>query len=392
MIVLRALLAVLLTIFTSAAIADEIEWEPDIYPKLNLFPSLVIGTALVDPEKEFFAAWDGDHLGDPQGVVGATVSGVKAGDKIKLVVYGNDLIKESQFEGEIEETPEESVLVHPKITYQYDKLARITQVEPMAVTMELFVNDKSRGKQTVVATVRSVNDCLFLVDEDGETMSDYTWLFSAYVNENHPWLDRVLKEALDTGIVSSFDAYQSGKPENVLLQIFAIWNVMQRKGIKYSDITTTAVEKDGIYSQHVRLFDESTQSSQANCVDGSVLLGSLLRKIGIRTYLIIVPGHMYLAADLDDETRIGIETTLMGEKSLATADGAKIPAFENLPEEIQTDAWNSFEGAIDAGTKDLEENADKFDGDDIDYQIIDIGEARKLGIVPIRFGGKTGAD
>ena len=77
--------------------------------------------------------------------------------------------------------------------------------------MELFVNDKSRGKQTVVATVRSVNDCLFLVDEDGETMSDYTWLFSAYVNENHPWLDGVLKEALDTGIVSSFDAYQSGK-------------------------------------------------------------------------------------------------------------------------------------------------------------------------------------
>jgi hypothetical protein len=51
-------------------------------------------------------------------------------------------------------------------------------------------------------------------------------------------------------------------------------------------------------------------------VDGTVLLAAILRKIGLRPCLVHVPGHMFLAVDIDDETTIGLETTLNTPKKL----------------------------------------------------------------------------
>jgi hypothetical protein len=239
------------------------------------------------------------------------------------------------------------------------------------------------GKKTITVTARSVNDCLFGVEESKDNTSDYSWLFAAYVNENHPWVDQLLKEALNTGIVSSFDGYQAESDDDVLLQIFSIWNVMQRKGMKYSDITTTAAESQGVYSQNVRLFDDSIKASQANCVDGSVLLGALLSKIGLESTLVLVPGHMFLAVNLNKDNQIGLETTLMGEESLDKVDPKEFPSFDKLAPDQQKDAWKSFEAAVSVGTKRLKKEKKKFDSDDLRYQLIDLQEAREMGILPI---------
>jgi len=383
-----ALTATLLTtfaIYCTSASAQEIDWEPDIYPSENLFPSVVLGTARVDPDAELFAGWGGNHLGDENGVIGAVIAGVKNGDQVKLVIEPNEFIKSGTFDGVVREEIDGELLVHPKVSYNYQALTGVMQVAPVDVTMELFVNGESQGKKSETVTVRTVNDCLYAVEESN-SVSDYSWLFTAYVNENHPWVDTLLKEALDTGIVSSFDAYQSGNDDQVLLQIFAIWNVMQRRGMRYSDITTTAAETDGVYSQHVRLLDQSMDSTQANCVDGTVLLAALLRKIGLRCSLALVPGHMYLAVDLSDDAIIGIETTLMGEQNLAPADRKQFPAFDSLDADVQEAAWDSFLGAVLAGTEHLEENADAFESEDEpSYQLIDLSAARRMGILPISF-------
>ena len=306
----RAILAVSLAL--AATVRAEIEWDPEIYPDSQIFPSLVIGTAAVKPDNEIFAVWEGNHLGDKQGIVGASADGISAGSKVVLEVRENDIMRASRVEGTAES--DGTLTIHPKISWKYDKLSNIRQVVPLDVTMELKIDGESRGEKTVTATLRTVNDCLFGVTEpdDEETYSDYSWLFAAYVNENHPWVDQTLKEALDTDLVSSFDGYQSEDPEAVLLQVFSIWNVMQRKGLRYSSVTATAAETESVNSQHVRLFDESVKAAQANCVDGSVLLAAVLRKIGLDPHLVTVPGHMFLAFSLDDETMVGLETTRMG--------------------------------------------------------------------------------
>ena len=270
----------------------------------------------------------------------------------------------------------------------------MSQAVPLNITIAVKVDGKSLGEKTVTTTLRPINDCLFGVEETGDDdkeprTSDYSWLFAAYVNENHPWVDRILKEALDTGIVSAFDGYQSGEKDDVLLQIFSIWNVMQRHGLKYSDITTTAAVKDGVYSQHVRLFDESVTASQANCVDGTVLMAAILRKIGLRPSLALIPGHMFLAVDLDDDTTIGLETTLLGEKDLRPAKDNKKANLKNLEAHKNEKSWDSFESAVSVGTEALEKNQKKFDSEkDLDYQLIDLAKAREMGILPITYTKK----
>jgi len=362
----------------------EVDWDPEIYPGNQIFPSLIIGAAAVKPESEVFAMWDGNHIGDVQGSIGASADGIPAGSKVELQVRENDIMRASSVQGTAEN--EDTLNIHPKISWKYDKLAQVRQAVPIDVTMELKVDGESCGEKTITATLRTVNDCLFGVTEPGdeETYSDYSWLFAAYVNENHPWVDQTLKEALDTDIVKSFDGYQSGDPEQVLRQVFSVWNVMQRKGLRYSSVTETAAETESVNSQHVRLFDESVKAAQANCVDGSVLLAAILRKIGLDPHLVTVPGHMFLAFSLDDETMVGLETTMMGDADLPAVDEKRLKSFLKFdPEEKRNEeSWATFQAALDTGTQALVEASEKFDGDDSDYQLIDIDAARNLGVLP----------
>jgi len=369
----------------AASAAGEVQWDPEIYPDNQIFPSLVIGAAAVKPDSEVFAVWNGNNIGDEQGIVGASAEGVAEGSRVELEVRENDLMHGSRAEGTAESS--EQLSIHPKIAWRYDKLARVKQAVPVDVTMELKVDGKTVGEKTITATVRTVNDCLFGVTEpgEGENYTDYSWLFAAYVNENHPWVDQTLKEALDTKIVSSFDGYQSEDPQQVLLQVFSIWNVMQRKGLRYSSVTATAAETESVNSQHVRLFDESVKAAQANCVDGSVLLAAILRKIGLDPHLVSVPGHMFLAFSLDDDTMVGLETTMLGDADIPAVDAKRLKSFLKLDieEKRNEESWATFEAALDTGTQALQEASDKFDGDDTDYQLIDIAAARNLGILPI---------
>src|SRR6185503_5020189 len=103
-----------------------------------------------------------------------------------------------------------------------------------------------------------------------------------------------------------------------------------------------------VNSQHVRMIDESINNAQANCVDGSVLLASLLRKIGIEPMLVMVPGHCYLAFHLDEEGKevAALETTLLG--SSVTGDATAIDGVEEVVGKawIEKNSWRTFTAAL----------------------------------------------
>ncbi len=350
---------------------------------------MLISTATQGVPEEATETWDVPHIGDPTGLIGAMFHNVKKGDKLRVVIKANSLMDESALEGKAPKTVAE-ILVHPKVKYRYEALAKVRQQQPLNISIETWINGKSQGEQTATVDVRSINDCLFgVLDDDGDLELDANWNFAAYVNENHPWVDEILRDALDTGVVDGFDGYQSNEPENVLLQIYSIWNVMQRRGIHYSNITTTGNESETVLSQHVRLFDESIKARQANCVDGSVLLAAVLRKIGLDTYLVAVPGHMFLAVNLeegDESSMIGIETTMIGQDDLGNFDKlAKIS--KSRREKLKNQAsFMTFEAAVDSATEDLSKHAKDFeDAENWNYQIVDIAAARSDGIMPLGF-------
>ena len=393
--------------------AAEITWKPDASMDSQLFPSLLIATATVRPDED--EANDPEVLGDAYGSVGISITAPVAHTKVKVTSLENGVMNQSYWSGELEKAGTE-YYVAPPVNYKFDQLRKARQQVPLNVTFAVEANGKSAGEQTETITLRTINDCPFGVLESEETIdedkngemdaeessdeadseanrnyTDMGWMFAAYVNENSPIVEKVLKEALATGIVDSFAGYQKDA-DGVLLELFAIWTALQNRGIKYSNITTTAGSSETVYSQHVRFVDESIVNKQANCVDGSVLFSSILRKLGLRAFLVLEPGHMYMGTYLteDGDERVAIETTLLG----AGVDDDEVKVIKRLrkvrdsldAETKGSAAWMTFATAVAVGTQDLVANEEKFEAEDEpQYQITDINDARADGIMPISY-------
>jgi hypothetical protein len=283
----------------------------------------------------------------------------------------------------------DSYLINPTIKYKYDQLGRHFQTGPIVVTYKVESGDDSEEKSEVL-TLRTVNDCPYSVAKDGKWTS-VRFMYAAYVNEQHPFVDKILREALNTQIVDSFTGYQAKDKKEVYRQAYALWHALSNRDVRYSSITKTVAISETVGSQHVRLLDEAINNGQANCVDGSALLASLLRKINIEPMLVHVPGHCYLAFFLDDEGKelTALETTIIG--SAIEGDAVVVRGLENVVDEDAqaANSWKTFAAAIARGTANLKKFEKEFkDPDNYNYKLISIAEARKSGILPIGFLSK----
>jgi hypothetical protein len=297
------------------------------------------------------------------------------------------LARDSRLNGTIPGA-DDGVALAPTLVWDYAALAAIRQSRPATIEFELSVDSKPLGTRVQRVRVRSVNDALYYIDEeDDEQDLDFNWLFAAYVNEDHPAVDGILKDALDSGVVDSFSGYQDEDPDVVLKQVYAIWHVLQQRGIRYSSITRTANEHANVLSQHVRFIDESLAMTQANCADGSVLMASVLRKIDIAPVLVLVPGHMFLGFALDEEGEemAYLETTMLGDTTPTGRRATAAIKRRSTALGVDIDAsLASFEAALAEGQRQVDEAGEAFgDDEDPDHQMIDIQAAREYGVMPI---------
>lgn len=375
---------VLGALLVGSAAHAEVQWQHFVEPYSQVFPSLEIATATMttDPEDD-----DPAVVGDQDGLIGVTLSGAPAGSRFDLVVRIPGYARDSRLSGTLP-TVSEDISLTPLISWDYTALAALRQPKPATIEFELSLDGQPLGTRSERVRMRSVNDALYFIDEEDDADDlDFNWLFAAYVNEDHPAVDQILKEALDSGIVDGFTGYQDEDPDQVLKQVYAIWHVLQMRGIRYSSITRTANEHENVLSQHVRFIDESLAMTQANCVDGSVLFASILRKIDINPELVLTPGHMFLGFALDEagEKHAYLETTMLGDVKPAAAGkflgGLKDQVGLGVDKEA---TFTSFSAAIAEGQSEVDEAGDAFsDENDSDHQMIDIQAAREMGVMPI---------
>lgn len=372
----------------------------------QLFPSLIIATASVRPiEEDDEEAEQPDPylLGERFGLVGVSIKAPAANAKLKVTLKENDLMAASSWSGELPEA-EKDYFIAPKVNYKFDRLRQVTQQVPMNVTFAIEVDGESAGEKAETLQVRSINDCPFGVNNSEETLNDENfiagsaalgWMFAAYVNENHPMLDKILQEALELKIVSAFRVTTHAHDET-LKQVFAVWSALQKRGIQYSSTTTTPGGSESVQSQYVRFVDQSLTHTQANCVDGSVLFASVLRKISIEPFLVTVPGHMYVGFYLGagKSEFVGVETTVIGLPDVADEKKPDEPAAlglvrEKLEQKVRDGRnWKTFAKAVQVGTEDLAKNREKINAGDPNYQWIDLAEARADGIMPLSYSAK----
>lgn len=339
------------------------EWEFQVDPDDQVFPSLCIATATMKVKHS--------------SLIPIRLSSPADNCKVRAVVTAKGLMEESATEQTVKSAGQ-TYEINTEILWDFTALARIKQPQPANVTVELFADGKSLGKKTKTVKVRSINDCPFAVVTSKGVMPT-PWMFAAYVNEDHPWVDSILKSALASKQADSFTGYQRGNPQEVYRQVFAIWYVMQQAGLKYSSITKTSSQSPKVASQHVRFLDEIVRNTQANCVDGSILFASILRKIDIEPFLVIVPGHCFVGFWMDSKKSnyACLETTMMGSVDLKmVAVAAKGRA-----------SHDSFLKAMDAGNKYLAAQKEKHakTKNMFDLMIVDIDAFRKIGITPIAY-------
>lgn len=321
------------------------------------------------------------YLGDPNGMFGIVMTNPAPNTRVRVTVTVDQLSQASTFEAILTDA-NRTYELWPTMRYDTRILAGTRQSFPATAHFAVSVNGRPAGEQSRTLRVRAVNDVPFAYVTTTGQLQDVSYLFAAFVNENSPVIDRILKDALAFNTVQSFRGYQ-GTPQDVFREAFAIWNVLQRRGIRYSSITQPSGQSKRVYSQHVRFLDEVIENDQANCVDGSVLFASVLYKLGIHPTLVLTPGHMFVGFFADAQRRqpVFIETTMVGSPGLNSLQ--KTWKFLSSDSYLSSESYAQFKRAIDVGNRAFQQALPHIQAKQPRYQIIDIEAVRKMGIASI---------
>ena len=281
----------------------------------NIFPSSILSVATTDAQ--VIVPTDSFYVGNPKSCIEVKLRSGKAYSRVRVEVGETPFFSQSVSEFVLEKSHKEYT-IFPDIIWNYEALKNNNQAEPISVAITVEMNGKSMGQRVRTFSVRSLNECLLGYVTDGTKFHDTGIFFAAYVNEDNPMIDKLLREALDTRIVTRFLGYQAGKPEAVDKQVYALWNVLQKRNFRYSSVSNTSLSSNVVFSQRVRTFDDALESSQINCVDGSVLFASLLRAVNIEPILVRTPGHMFVGYYTDPlhKGMNFLETTMIGDVDL----------------------------------------------------------------------------
>ena len=285
----------------------------------NIFPSAILSVAATNAQ--VIRPIPGKYVGNPKSCIALRLKSGKANSVVRIELAETPFFARSVSEFVLPEAHTEYV-IYPEILWRYDALRKIEQAEPISVVAKVEMNHKDLGQKVKTYSVRSINECLIGYKErqpNGTTRYVNTRsFFAAYVNEENPAIDNILREALNSRIVRKFLGYQRNDSASVDRQVYALWYVLQKRKFRYSSISYSSLSSNIVYSQRVRTFDDALQSSQINCVDGSVLFASLLRAINITPVLVQIPGHMFVGYYTDSSRKklTFLETTMIGDVDL----------------------------------------------------------------------------
>jgi hypothetical protein len=168
------------------------------------------------------------------------------------------------------------------------------------------------------------NAPLYLLDPATGQWRDVSPYLGAWVTPNAPDVMHVLRRAAEVHPQRVIVGYQVD-PDGVTAQVRAIFNALKAENITYVNSLPSFGAPEGSFIQRVRLPRESLQMQSANCIDGTVLMCSLLEAASLNPGIVLVPGHAFLAYELQDrdpKRKVQwdyVETTMIGSHDFDAA-------------------------------------------------------------------------
>lgn len=165
-------------------------------------------------------------------------------------------------------------------------------------------------------------------------------------------------------IPTSFSGYQSGRKEEVLRQVVALFDAVKAGGFHYIGVPPS-FEGTG---QKVRFPYEVIRDRRGTCLDWCVFVSALLEYVGLCSLIVLVPGHAFHAVWMEEVT--GVVSGLgPNEFKDMVRDGMILPF--NSTNYFAPD--DDFEKARKVGTAYVAKTED----------LIDITSCRARGVKPV---------
>lgn len=209
--------------------------------------------------------------------------------------------------------------------------------------------------ETIAVRIRSTEDMFW-----GEDFK-FAPFIASWVTPHDARIESILARAKEFMPGRRLPGYESWKsPEaqraSTVAQSKAIYRAVQQSGLSYVKSSLT-FGRNSAWSERVRLPHESLTRNSANCIDAVVMYASLFENLDMDPYVVLVPGHAYVAVRVAENSDdfIYIETAITGR--------------------------SPFEAAISAAAKGMAKYAEK------DITRIRVAQARAAGIFPMPIPG-----
>jgi len=157
-------------------------------------------------------------------------------------------------------------------------------------------------------------------DPSSGQWKDMTRYLGAFVTPNAPKIMKYLRSAVERHPQKRLVGYQGSKDE-VAPQVCAVFEALAADSVAYINSVIDFTPESGSVNQRVRRPSESIGDREANCIDGTVLLASLLEAISLSPALVIIPGHAFVAWETwkDSDEWSYLETTMISTHPFADA-------------------------------------------------------------------------
>jgi hypothetical protein len=339
----------------------------EITPTGELFPALELSQSAIGIDA-------GRAAGN--GLLRIRILGEDSPRDVRLTLSTDGLRKPTVIDARIRD----EVVLRPRLDWDVDALHALSAARRQVLRVKIEGRGFAPIERSIDVRVHPLDEALYYVRE-GDARIDLGWAFAAWVDPQHPVIDELLALA---GI-DEHDAHMqmTDRPDR-LRQAQSIWTALERRGLRYAGEGAGISQGPNIYSQRVRLLSSTWDERVANCLDGSVLIASALERLGIGTFLVLVPGHAFVGFYPNPESREAefLETTLLGHRQHALRPGEM-----ESGQQVQQRAFAGFEAARKAGRASYLLAAPRLDGQHRpNYAIIDISTARTYGIMPFAAG------
>jgi hypothetical protein len=149
---------------------------------------------------------------------------------------------------------------------------------------------------------------------------DLTPYLAAWVTPNAPKVMELLRRAADLHPQKQIAGYQVGEA-GVEAQVKAVFEAVKQAQVQYINSVFCFGRAGGEFMQRIRLPRETLENRSANCIDGTILMASVLEAASLNPAIVLVPGHAFLAWETLDGGGSWdyLETTLISTKTFEEA-------------------------------------------------------------------------